>query len=103
MIRMTHTIFMACSTQERLAERLLSLHLLLLRPFYCCPAEAVIVGTVVSVGIVYVTYKVCVKCFTPKKCKPCDPGVGTQAIKRTDLPPSAPHGGIPAPHSHILQ
>jgi RHS repeat-associated protein len=37
------------------------------------------------------------------KCKACNPPVGTQAIARTDYPPSKPHGPIPTPHSHIVQ
>jgi RHS repeat-associated protein len=38
-----------------------------------------------------------------KKCKPCNPPVGTKAVARTDYPPSKPHGPIPTPHSHIVQ
>jgi len=67
------------------------------------PAEAVILGTVVSAGIVYVTYKVCTGQFTcGKHCRKCDPIVGT-TMYRTDRPPSRAHwiNGVKEPiHTH---
>lgn len=37
-----------------------------------------------------------------RKCKPCQPPVGTIAY-RVDRPPSPPHNGIPTPHSHKFE
>jgi RHS repeat-associated protein len=66
------------------------------------PAEAIVLGVVIIGEGAVITYEVChkPKCGT---CKPCIPPAGTQAIKRTDYPPSKPHGPIPTPHSHIVQ
>ena len=40
-------------------------------------------------------------CDKPKKCKPCDPVVGS-VYWGVDRPPSPAHNGIPTPHSHML-
>ena len=60
-------------------------------------ALAIANGVVIAVAI-----DVAANC-PAKKCKPCDPPVGTKAIERTYYPPSKPHGPIPTPHSHIVQ
>jgi RHS repeat-associated protein len=66
------------------------------------PATAIVLGVVIAGEGVVIWYEVCT---APKcgKCKACIPSVGTKAIKRTDYPPSKPHGPIPTPHSHIVQ
>ncbi len=66
------------------------------------PVEAIVLGVVIVGEGAVITYEIChkPKCGT---CKPCIPPTGTKAIKRTDYPPSKPHGPIPTPHSHIVQ
>ena len=69
------------------------------------PAEAIVLGVVIVAEGVVITYELCTgRCPWAKRCKPCNPPVGT-GMYRTDSPPSRPHwiNGVWEPiHTHHM-